>query len=81
MNPQGRNPKRGTALGYKPGARTIITSLTVWAARPRDAKPPGNVRTGVVTITTLSSTYNTNYIRKETNTHAQLTYESQLSYL
>ena len=63
LNPRGRNPVRGTALCIKPGALTTTAPLTVWAARPRDARPPRGCKHRVVSFrTTLSSTYNTSYV-------------------
>jgi len=37
VEPSGSHPKRGKALGRKPGARTLKLPSTVWAAELRDA--------------------------------------------
>jgi hypothetical protein len=66
LSPQDRtHVQTGAALGVKPGARTIIMPLTVWAAPPRAAVVPRGCEEQDVTRTCpVALTGNINFIKQ-----------------
>jgi hypothetical protein len=76
VSPRGRTPiQTGAALGVKPGARTTVTPLTVWAAQLLDAKVPRGCENQDRTHQRPVALTKTNYIYKDkqwkysSNTH------------